>query len=169
MSHEWTTRAETGADITAIHQINLAAFDTALEADLVDALRADPSWVPELSIISVDPAGTPVGYALLTRAHVGDTPVLALGPCAALPSSQRIGAGSAAIRAALAAATELGERYVVVLGHPTYYPRFGFVRAAEHGITISIDDVGDALMALSLDGSPLPSGRIRYAEPFGVE
>ncbi|MEJ3656673.1 N-acetyltransferase [Actinomycetes bacterium KLBMP 9759] len=169
MSENWKTRAETGADVTAIREINLAAFDTPLESELVDALRADPSWIPELSILSVDPTGTPVGYALLTRGHIGDTPVLCLGPCATLPSSQRMGAGSAAIRAALAAATEMGERFVVVLGHPSYYPRFGFDRAAEHGITISIEGVGDALMALSLDGSPLPSGRIRYAAPFGVE
>ncbi|MER7844994.1 N-acetyltransferase [Kitasatospora sp. NPDC096077] len=165
----WTTRAETGADIPAVRDINLAAFDTAGEADLVDALRADPAWIEGLSLLSADEHGTVVGHALLTRCHIGDVPALCLAPCAVLPEYQRTGAGSAAIRAALAAATDLGERYVVVLGHPDYYPRFGFGRASTHGIGLSIEVPDEALMALALDpGHPLPAGTVRYAAPFGI-
>ncbi|MFG3658710.1 GNAT family N-acetyltransferase [Streptomyces sp. NPDC047706] len=170
MSRNWTTRAESSADIPAIREINLAAFPTSAEADLVDALRADPAaWIEGLSLVAVDESGRPVAHALLTRCHVDDTPALCLAPCAVLPERQRTGAGSAAVRAALAAARALGERHVVVLGHPDYYPRFGFTRARDHGIRVTIDVPDEALMALGLDaGHPLPSGTVHYAAPFGI-
>jgi predicted N-acetyltransferase YhbS len=64
----------------------------------------------------------------------------------------------------------MGEAFVVVLGHPTYYPRFGFTRASQHGIGLSIDVPDEALMALTLDPTrPLPRGTVHYAEPFGIE
>ncbi|MCX4672921.1 N-acetyltransferase [Streptomyces sp. NBC_01381] len=169
MSDEWITRAETGADIPAIRDIVLAAFDTSAEADLVDALRADSSWLDGLSIVATDRDGKPVGHALLTRCHIGDTPALCLAPVAVLPGYQKTGAGSAAIRAALQAAKDRGERFVTVLGHPAYYPRFGFSRASVHGIGISIDVPDEAMMALALDAAhPLPGGTVRYAAPFGI-
>ncbi|TDC63392.1 GNAT family N-acetyltransferase [Streptomyces hainanensis] len=170
MTHTWITRAETGADIPAIREIDLAAFPTALEADLVEALRADDTaWLDGLSLVAAEPGGRLVGHALLTRCHIGDTPALCLGPVAVRPDHQRTGAGSAATRAALAAARDLGERYVVVLGHPAYYPRFGFTRASVHGIGVTFDVPDEALMALALDTAhPLPTGTVRYAAPFGV-
>jgi putative acetyltransferase len=168
MSSSWTTRTETDTDVATIHEINSAAFDTTDEADLVDALRADPHWIPELSIVTTDETGTVIGHALLTRCHIGDTAALCLAPCAVLPHYQRTGAGSAAIRTGLDRAQEMGEKYVVVLGHPDYYPRFGFGRASEHGIRLSVEVPADALMALSLDGSTLPGGQVRYAAPFGI-
>lgn len=165
---DWNARVETTADIPAIREINLAAFATSEEADLVDALRADPAWIDGLSIISAGPDGRPVGYALLTRCHVDDTPALCLGPCAVRPEDQQTGAGSAAVRAALEAAGQAGERFVIVLGHPTYYPRFGFARASKYGIRLSIDVPDEALMALGLGAERLPSGTVRYAAPFGI-
>ncbi|MEU8584143.1 GNAT family N-acetyltransferase [Streptomyces abikoensis] len=166
---QWHTRAETGADIPAIREINLTAFGTPDEADLVDALRADPSWIDGLSVVATDEGGEPVGHALLTRCHIDDTPALCLAPVAVRPGLQRSGAGSAAVRAALRAAGEMGERYVVVLGHPAYYPRFGFGRASAHGIGLTIDVPDEALMALALDDAhPLPAGTVRYAAPFGI-
>ncbi|MEU7166310.1 N-acetyltransferase [Streptomyces morookaense] len=170
MSTPWITRAETSADIPSIREINLGAFPTPAEADLVDALRADPTaWIEGLSLVAADEAGHLAGHALLTRCHIGTTPALCLAPCAVRPERQRTGAGSAAIRAALAAASSLGERHVVVLGHPDYYPRFGFTRASDHGIGLTIDVPDDALMALSLDADhPLPSGTVHYAAAFGI-
>ncbi|MFC5213183.1 GNAT family N-acetyltransferase [Streptomyces coerulescens] len=165
----WITRAETSADIPAVRDINLAAFDTSAEADLVDALREDPSWIEGLSLVSTDEDGRPVGYALLTRCHIDDVPALCLAPCAVRPEQQNSGACSAAVRAALAAAQDMGEHYVVVLGHPAYYPRFGFTRASAHGIGLTIDVPDEALMALTLDADhPLPAGTVRYAAPFGI-
>ncbi|GAA0393441.1 N-acetyltransferase [Streptomyces luteireticuli] len=167
--NQWITRAETGADIPAIREIVLAAFDTPSEAGLVDALRADSSWIDGLSLVSTDEHGTVVGHALLTRCHIGDVPALCLAPVAVRPEYQRSGAGSAAVRAALAAAGAMGEHCVTVLGHPAYYPRFGFTRASLHGIGVTFDVPAEALMALGLDPDrPLPAGTIRYAAPFGV-
>ena len=58
---------------------------------------------------------------------------------------------------------------MTVLGHPTYYPRFGFTRASAHGIGLTIEVPDEALMALALDPEhPLPAGIIRYAAPFGI-
>ncbi|WP_405928069.1 N-acetyltransferase [Streptomyces griseus] len=165
----WITRAEIGADIHAIREINLTAFETPMEADLVDALRADSSWIDGLSLVSTDEDGTLIGHALLTRCHIGDTSALCLAPCAVRPEYQKSGAGSSAIRAALKAAKDLGEHYVTVLGHPTYYPRFGFTRASTHGIGLTIDVPDEAMMALTLDEThPLPSGTVHYAAPFGI-
>ncbi|MDV3126605.1 N-acetyltransferase [Mycobacterium sp. 21AC1] len=163
----WLTHPETDSDIPSVRRINLAAFETSEEADLVDALRTDPGWINGLSTLSTTAGGDAVGYALLSRCHIGDTAALCLGPCAVLPEYQRTGAGSAAIRAALDAARQQDERFVTVLGHPTYYPRFGFSRASVHGVTMRDEVPDDALMVLALDGSPIPTGVIRYAAPFG--
>ncbi|MQY08826.1 GNAT family N-acetyltransferase [Actinomadura macrotermitis] len=165
----WKTRPETTGDAAAIRRVVAAAFPTAEEADLVEALRSDPAWLPGLSWVAESPGGEVVGHALLTRCQVGDADALALAPVSVLPAYQRGGVGGTVVEAALAAARARGERLVVVLGHPEYYPRFGFVRASSLGIGVSFDVPDEALMALVLDGSgPVPSGIVRYPAPFGV-
>ncbi|MYR60174.1 GNAT family N-acetyltransferase, partial [Streptomyces sp. SID625] len=68
---EWTTRPETAADTAAVRGVDLAAFPTPAEADLVDALRADPTaWIDGLSLLATAPDGTVTGHALLTRCHI---------------------------------------------------------------------------------------------------
>lgn len=167
--HQWIARAETPPDVPAIREITCAAFPTTEEAELVDALRRDAAWIEGLSVVATTSDNTVVGHALLTRCHIGEVPALCLAPCAVLPAYQQTGAGSAAIRSALQTAREQGEEFVVVLGHPDYYPRFGFERASAHGIGLSIEVPDDALMALSLDPDrALPSGTVRYAPPFGI-
>ncbi|WEV26724.1 bifunctional class I SAM-dependent methyltransferase/N-acetyltransferase [Streptomyces sp. 71268] len=170
MTTSWTTRPETAADVDAIREINTAAFPTDLEAGIVDALRADPAaWIDGLSLLAEAPDGTPVAHALLTRCHVDGAPALTLGPCAVLPSAQRTGAGSAAIRAGLDAAHARGEGLVLVLGHPEYYPRFGFTPASRFGIRAPFEVPDEAMMALALDPAhPIPAGTIEYPAAFGV-
>ncbi|MEV4749325.1 GNAT family N-acetyltransferase [Streptosporangium amethystogenes subsp. fukuiense] len=170
MRSSWTTRPENAGDVAAIRDINLAAFPTPHEADLVEALRADPqAWITGLSWLAEAPGGDLTGYALLTRCHVGDSPALALGPCAVRPEHQRQGAGSAAIHAALHAARQQGENLVVVLGHAEYYPRFGFTPASGYGIRPPFDVEDKYMMALALAPErPVPSGVIRYPAAFGV-
>lgn len=165
----WTTRAETPADVPLIRAVNVAAFPTPEEADLVDALRADPdAWIDGLSVVAVAPDGTVAGHALLTRCRVGDAPALALAPCAVLPAHQRTGAGSAAITAALAAARAQGEHLVIVLGHAEYYPRFGFAPASRLHISAPFAVPDEAFMALRLDDAgPTPSGTVQYPPAFG--
>lgn len=166
----WPTRTERAEDVAAVRRINLAAFESAAEADLVDALRQDPqAWLPRFSCLAL--AGKePVGFALLSRCHVGGTPALALAPCAVTPPHQGSGAGSAAVLRALEEARAADEHAVVVLGHPAYYPRFGFTPCADFGITPPPGQQWprEAFLALSLDGGELPSGAVRYAPAFGL-
>ncbi|GHI86294.1 hypothetical protein Sxan_36580 [Streptomyces xanthophaeus] len=165
----WPTRPETPADVAAVRAVNLAAFETPLEADLVDALRSDGSWVTGLSYVAEGPDGSVAAHALLTVCRVDGVRALALAPVATAPALQRSGAGSAVVRALLAAAKERGEALVLVLGHPEYYPRFGFVPASRFGIRAPFEVPDEAMMALVLDDSaPVPSGTIAYPAPFGV-
>jgi putative acetyltransferase len=165
----WTARPETAGDAVAIREVNLAAFPSEEEADLVDALRASNAWIDGLSLVTEDADGTVVAHALLTRCHVNGVPALALAPCAVLPRVQRRGAGSAVIRAGLDAARARGESLVIVVGHPDYYRRFGFIPASAYGIHASFDVPDEALMALALDPSvENPRGTIAYPAPFGV-
>jgi putative acetyltransferase len=169
MTLDWNTRRETADDVAAIREVNLAAFETAEEADLVDALRGSAAWIEGLSFVAEEPGGTIVAHALLTRCHVGSAPALALAPCAVLPRVQRRGAGSAVTHAALDAARAMGEGLVVVIGHPAYYPRFGFERASSFGIRPGFEVPDDAVMVLPLrPDREVPSGTIVYPEAFGV-
>ncbi|MDN3297169.1 N-acetyltransferase [Streptomyces ficellus] len=166
----WRTRPETQGDVATVRAVNAAAFGRQEEADLVDALREDPSaWLPGLSYVAEAPDGTVAAYALITRCRVGDRPAAALAPVAVAPAHQRQGAGQTVVRAVLDAARQSGERLVLVLGHPEYYPRFGFVPASRYGIRPSFEAPDEAMMALDLDCSgPVPAGTIRYPPAFGV-
>ncbi|MFJ6755743.1 MULTISPECIES: GNAT family N-acetyltransferase [unclassified Streptomyces] len=165
----WPARPETAADVAAVREVNLAAFGTALEADLVDALRTDGAWLPGLSYVAEAPDGSVAAHALLTACRVGGVRALALAPVAVSPAFQRSGAGSAVVRALLAAAAERGESLVLVLGHPEYYPRFGFTPASRFGIRAPFEVRDEVMMALVLDDSvPVPAGTIEYPAPFGV-
>ncbi|MFJ8672728.1 GNAT family N-acetyltransferase [Streptomyces sp. NPDC093589] len=166
----WRPRPERTADIPAVRRINLAAFEEAGEADLVDALRRDPAaWLPGFSYVAEAPDGTLAAHALLTRCYVDDVPAVALAPCAVLPAHQKRGAGSAVIRALLEAARAAGERTAIVLGHPPYYPRFGFAPAtARFGILPPQPWPDEAFLALPLDGGTPPRGTVRYADAFGI-
>ncbi|MFC5286855.1 GNAT family N-acetyltransferase [Actinokineospora guangxiensis] len=140
------------------------------EAALVDALRADPrAWIDGLSTVAESPDGVITAHALITRCHIDDTPALALAPCATLPAHQRAGAGSAAIRACLAAARTHPEPVVIVLGHPDYYPRFGFTPASTFGIHAPFDVPDAAFLALlTHPDHPIPTGTVRYPSAFGI-
>ena len=170
-------RREQPGDADAIHTVHLGAFDTALEADLVRALRADPGWLPELSLVAeaaeADPEaadttdGRLVGHVVCTRAHISGRPALGLGPLGVLPDHQRSGVGTALMHAVLAAADALGEPVVVLLGHTTYYPRFGFRPAAGYGIGPPDPAWRDPFQARPLTTyTPDLRGAFHYAAPF---
>ncbi|WP_431781797.1 GNAT family N-acetyltransferase [Streptomyces chumphonensis] len=169
----WSFRAEVPGDTVdaaTVRRILRSAFDTPHEAELVDALRGGPAWLPGLSMLARTPEGEPVAYVLLSRCHIASADALALAPCATVPERQGDGVGTALIRAALDAARAAGESTVVVLGHPTYYPRFGFRPCADFGVTPppGHDWPTEAFLALALDDGPVPAGAVRYPEPFGL-
>ncbi|HET7037075.1 MAG TPA: N-acetyltransferase, partial [Thermomicrobiaceae bacterium] len=119
---------ETGERAT-VDEIVRQAFGREVEADLVRAIRASPGWIPQLSLVA-EREGELVGHVLFSRVAIesegGEQPALVLAPVAVLPAAQNQGVGSALVREGLDRARALGERLVVLLGHPNYYPRFGF-------------------------------------------
>lgn len=156
-------RPETRADHPAVHATIAAAFGSAEEAGLVEALRTDPTWIDELSLVAETAGGAIAGHATFTRAWIGTTEVLTLAVMSVHPDHQKDGIGSALIRAGLDAARARGERTVTVLGHPDYYPRFGWERADAHGVTCAIAHGPDeAKMVLRLVNSPVPTGDMTF-------
>lgn len=158
-------------EVVAIRAVVRRAFGQEDEADLLDALRADPAWLPDLALVARlgPPPGAPVvGHVAGTRLDVGGGAAVALAPLAVDPGHQRRGVGTALVEAQLAAATRLGERLVVVLGAPGYYSRFGFRPARGLGITGPYAEAGEAFQALPLTDGPVPSGWATYAAPFGA-
>jgi putative acetyltransferase len=169
-------RQELATDLDAIEAIHLAAFASSypdgepVEAALVRALRTDPGWVPALSLVAEDRAdgsGVVVGHVVCTVGTVDATPALGLGPLGVLPDRQTAGVGSALVHAVIGAADALGYPVVVLLGHPGYYPRFGFGPASALGIEPTEPAWGDHFQARRLAAwTPELRGTFRYAAPF---
>ncbi len=164
-------RPERPDDFAAIRTVNRLAFGQADEAALVDALRGGGFGVAALV---AEDAGRIVGHIFFSRLPIeaGGRVVAgaALAPMAVTPERQRQGIGSALVRAGLAACRGAGIAAVVVLGHPDYYPRFGFSAQAARGLRPPFPDAGDAFMALELVPGSLDvrDAIVRYAPPFGI-
>jgi putative acetyltransferase len=134
---------------------------------LVDWLRASPAWIPELSLVAVDPDGGIAGHVLCTRGTVAAAAVLALGPLSVRPDRQRSGVGQALVHAVLGAADALGEPLVALLGSTAYYPRFGFRLSIEYGITPQRPEWEEHFQVRTLtDYDPALRGEFAYPEPF---
>jgi putative acetyltransferase len=144
-------RLEQPEDITAVRQVHERAFGRPNEANVVDALRTARKVM--LSLVAVED-GRVVGHILFSPVTIasGDNslPAVGLAPMAILPEWQRRGIGSALVKAGLAECQNMGHTCVVVLGHPEYYPRFGFVPASRYGITSEYEVPDEPFMALPL-------------------
>ena len=117
-------RPATAADHAAIRAITDAAFGGPAESRIIDGVRAEGAALVEL-VAEAD--GEVVGHVLFSRMTVTPQRFIAgLGPVAVAPAAQGAGHGAALCRAGIEAVRALGAEAVVVLGHPTYYPRFGF-------------------------------------------
>jgi len=163
-----TVRPETPADAAAIRAVNVAAFPTAAEADLVDRLRAEGALL--VSLVAED-AGEVVGHVAFSPAALDACPaarIAALAPMAVVPSRQCGGVGSALARAGLDACRALGCGAAVVLGHPRYYPRFGFVPSVRFGFRSTYDVPDDVFLAQELVPGALAgaTGVLRYHFAF---
>jgi len=161
-------RPERQADVEAIRKVNRAAFETGAEADLVDALRAQAD--PFVSLVA-DDGRVVVGhisFSPVTLSGHEDLLIMGLARKAVVPAEQRRGIGTSLVRAGLEQCWQLGYSAVVVVGHPGYYPRFGFVRASRFGIRCEYDVPDEAFMAHELSPAALAgkSGTIRYHPAF---
>ncbi|MBO9152011.1 GNAT family N-acetyltransferase [Chitinophaga sp. GCM10012297] len=165
---------ETPEDRSAIYSINAAAFGQENESRLIDLLRDSEHFIPELSLVARADNG-PVGHILFTRLIIAGTegvkyPALALAPMAVLPSLQQSGIGSQLVREGLKRATELGYGSVIVLGHPQYYPKFGFAPASRWGIRTAYEVPDEVFMAIELEPGALEgrAGVVVYPDAFGA-
>lgn len=168
-------RRDRPEDHPAVRAVLAAAFadQTApgsepVEIALVDALRAGAEWVAQLSMVAETDGGEVVGYVVCSRGWVDDHPALGLGPLAVLPDVQGGGTGSALMHAVLGAADALEEPLVALLGHTEYYPRFGFLPAAELGIVPPVEDWAPHFQVRPLSAYPPGglAGVFRYAPAF---
>ncbi len=159
-------REEHPADRDAIHAVNAAAFDTDAEARLVDALRANAGLI--LSLVA-ESAGEIVGhiaFSAVTVTRPDGTAIAGVGlaPMAVAPRLQRAGVGGRLIAEGLRRLRDAGHRFCVVLGHPAYYPRHGFIVASAHGIVWErmVRDEAFLVQALVPGGLDGVTGVVRY-------
>lgn len=161
MPNEATVRAVRASDGDLVRAVHLAAFETAAEADLVDALVASGAAV--ISLVATERESV-VGHILFSRL-AAPMPALALAPVAVIPSRQNAGIGSVLVRAGLAAAAKDGWTAAFVLGEPAFYRRFGF--SVEAARNFRCRYAGPYLMAVTLGSTPLPKdGELGYPTPF---
>lgn len=173
-----TIRAETSEDIDAVRLVNESAFGRAEEARLVDALRVAAH--PHISLVAeVD--GRVVGHIFFSPVtletedegsaiETGDEggAMFGLAPMAVLPEYQNQGVGSRLVREGLNECRRSGGGAVVVLGHPAYYPRFGFVPASAKGLRCEYPVPDEAFMVAELTRGALSGrGLVKYHPEFG--
>jgi putative acetyltransferase len=133
-------RAERPGDAEAIRATNDAAFGGPVEAQIVDDIRGTDRWIDDGSLVAETADGHIVGHLLLSEGDLIAAGarlvrrIWMVGPVAVRPDHQRQGVGSALMNAAIEVATKRGEPLLVLLGHATYYPRFGFESARSIGI-----------------------------------
>ena len=161
-------RAETVEDYSAVRRINEIAFGQTDEAALVDALREAR---PYISLVAEED-GRIVGHIFFSPVSIEsegpDVVAMGLGPMAVLPEVQRSGVGSRLVREGLAACRRSGSHVVVVLGHPDFYPRFGFVPAAGKGLRCKWPVPDEAFMVAELSPGALQGSRglVEYRPEF---
>jgi putative acetyltransferase len=163
-----TFHLEQAEDVEAIRQVNQVAFETSAEAQLVERLRSREKLV--ISLVA-EIGNQIVGHIAFSPVHITSTPALrgiGLGPMAVIPALQRRGIGTALVHAGLNRCRELDYNFAVVLGHPSYYPRFGFIPANRFGITCIWQVPEGVFMALELREHSLvgSSGLATYEPEF---
>ena len=162
-----TIREETVKDYEAIREVHGLAFNGDDEAKLVDNLRK--AGHVKVSFVVVK-EGWVVGHILFSDLPIeterGIVHAVALAPMAVVPKFQKMGIGSALVRKGLDACRKIGQRIVIVLGHPWFYPRFGF--SPELTQTLKSAYSGPAFMALELCPGALNgiAGTIKYPTEF---
>ena len=168
LGYDTTVRAETAADIDAIANLTRHAFNNEAEVKLITTLRQQ---CDDCVALVAEQHGKVVGHILFSPAtleHYPDTRLMVLAPMAVSNVLQHQGIGSALVRAGLEQCKKRGIQAVVVLGHPAYYPRFGFVPASGYGIRCPWPVADEAFMLLQLTDAALSgkTGQVLYHPAF---
>ena len=161
-------RPESPADYSAIHDLTATAFESSAEASLIDALREQATSI--ISLVA-ERDSLILGHILFSPVSVVGQPefsLMGLAPMAVLPDVQRQGIGSELVKAGLEACRGLKADGVVVLGHPEFYPRFGFVPASRFDLSCEYDVPDEVFMAVELRSGALTelSGVVNYHPAF---
>ena len=162
-------RPEQPGDEPAIRHVNDEAFGEPEESGIVDAVRAAKRSV--ISLVAVL-GGEIVGHILFTPVTrdpgAQESRILALGPMAVLPDLQQKGIGSKLVEAGLRECAQRGYGAVIVIGHPTYYPRFGFRPGSEYHLRSNFDVPDEVFMVAELEPGALDrvTGLVRYTPEF---
>lgn len=178
MTPNITIRKEIPNDHNWVIELTAKAFETMPfsegdEDQLVARLRNAPGFIPELSLVA-ELDGLIVGHILFTPLVIDNGQQqfesLVLGPVSVLPEFQKQGIGGKLIRAGHQKAIELGFRSVILIGHPEYYPRFGYKPASTWGIKTHYElPSDDVFMAVELTEGALKnvSGMVIFPPEFG--
>ena len=135
-----TIRSENPKDYDVIYEINKQAFNSEVEARLIDTIRHSSNFIHDLSLVALKDSKI-VGHILFSQAKIKnketEKPILILAPVAVLPEFQKQGIGSSLVKKGLQACKGFGHNIIVVIGHPEFFPRFGFTPARKKGLEIS--------------------------------
>jgi|SRR5690625_1077226 len=170
-----TVRQEIKADYNITEKIVKEAFaplefSDKTEHKLVARIRKSTAFIPKLSLVAID--RSIVGHILLSEIEIMDdnqsVSSLALAPISVLPGEQNKGIGKQLIHEALKKAKEIGYQSVIVMGHETYYPKFGFKPASLWGIKAPFEVPDESFLAIELEDGALAniSGVVQYPSVF---
>lgn len=163
-------RNEIEGDYPGVRVVNEMAFGRTNEAELVDLLREAAN--PRISLVATVDEQV-VGHIFFSQVTIesekGASEAIGLGPMAVLPEYQRRGIGSLMIREGLKVCQQIGHDLVFVLGHPNYYPRFGFERAKRRGFCCEYNVRDEVFMVAELGEGAANgrSGMVKYMPQFG--
>ena len=164
-----TIRKEELGDIRAIRHVNERAFDQENEANIIEKLRKRSALTISLVAVQDDEIVGHIAFSpAIIAAEGSNFGAIALAPMAVLPAYQRKGIGLQMVRVGLEECRRLGHEIIVVLGHPDYYPRFGFVPAMPKGIGCEFEVPEEAWMILELQEGALTGrqGKVRFQPEF---
>ena len=158
-------REEREGDAAAIRELNRLAFGQDQEGNIVDALRANDAVTASL-VATLD--GRVVGHILYSPVTLHEIKGAGLAPMAVLPEYQRQGIGSKLVEAGNQQLKQSGCPFIIVVGHPSFYPRFGFEPASTHRITCEWELPDEVFMVLVLDPLKMAgvSGLAKYRPEF---
>ncbi len=168
-------RHERAGDVDGVRRVNEIAFGRTREADLVERLRGVAGLLSMVATSREGGGGDVLGHVLFTPAAIrlpDDREIAgaALGPVAVLPAFQRTGIGAALIRAGMAEIERRGDPFIIVHGHPSYYPRFGFEPAgSRYGVRCKWDVPDDVFMIRIVNSAvmhDLRGGTAVYSREF---
>lgn len=158
-------------DYDEIKKINELAFGQENEGKMIESLRKTSDYNASLSLVAEIKdkiVGHILFYPIKIKSEKGEYTILSLAPMAVHPEYQNKGIGSKLIKRGLAIAKETNFDAVIVVGHPKYYPRFGFKPASNWGIKLPFDVPDDVFLALELKDNALKNykGKVEYPKEF---